>query len=55
MVYIYIKEFNSHEPNPQNHKSKLLTNDVPLSTVYDFLMNRGLAKDRQDATKLVQN
>ena len=30
MIDNYIKEFNSHEPNEQNHKQRHLINDVPL-------------------------
>ena len=55
MIDNYIKEFNSHEPNEQNHKQRHLINDVPLQVIYNFLMSRSLAKDRQEATKLVQN
>ena len=53
MIDNYIKEFNSNEPNEQNHKQRHLINDVPLQVIYNFLMSRSLAKDRQEATKLV--
>ena len=55
MIDHYIKEFNSQEPDEQNHKQRHLINDVPLQIIYNFLMSRSLAKDRQEATRLVQN
>ena len=49
----YVTDFNSKEVIVSNHKDIALVKDIPLSTVYEFLIKKRLVRDRQYAIKLV--
>mmetsp|Transcript_34487 Transcript_34487/g.52773 ORF Transcript_34487/g.52773 Transcript_34487/m.52773 type:complete len:133 (-) Transcript_34487:1332-1730(-) len=50
----YVKEYNRYEAVGGNFKDIKRTNEVPLDKAYDFIIKKHIVKDRQSATKLVQ-
>jgi len=50
---MYVTDFNSKETNPSNYKDPVLVIDIPMATIYEFLIKKRLVRDRQFAIKLI--